>query len=54
MDSPIKKAFMISQRIFFALLTIAFITSCNKKENNVGETEIAKWQHGKRAAISLT
>lgn len=42
------------QKILFALSVISLTASCAEKENVVGQTEIAKWQYGKKAAISLT
>ena len=45
---------MISQKILFTLLIVTIVTACTEKESMVGQTEIAKWQYGKKSAISLT
>ncbi|QMU27044.1 polysaccharide deacetylase family protein [Adhaeribacter radiodurans] len=33
---------------------ISIISACNRKEEVIGQTEIANWQYGKKAAVSLT
>lgn len=41
-------------KYFITTLALIFYGSCSEKDGLVGHTEIAKWQHGKKAAISLT
>ena len=36
------------------LFLLVMVLSCSPREDHVGETEISKWQYGKKAAISIT
>lgn len=43
------------QKIFFILGTMLLLTACKEaSDKNIGQTEITKWQGGKKSAISIT
>lgn len=44
---------MLKRLASIAAITV-FICACGSREEMVGQTEIIKWQYGKKAAISLT
>ncbi|MDX2248729.1 MAG: polysaccharide deacetylase family protein [Bacteroidia bacterium] len=44
---------MMAKSIFILMISLLLFFSC-KNEEYVGQTEITKWQYGKKAAVSLT
>ncbi len=40
--------------VALTLFLLVMVPSCSPREDHVGETEISKWQYGKKAAISIT
>lgn len=44
----------MKHRIVAAAAFMFLLTACSQKEENIGQTEITKWQDGKNAAVSLT
>jgi len=45
---------MISKKLMPALILFLFTLSGTDRDNRVGQTEILKWQDGKKSAVSLT
>ncbi|MDO1450901.1 polysaccharide deacetylase family protein [Rhodocytophaga aerolata] len=41
-------------KIIFVIAFVCLLNACTTHENKFGETEITKWAHGKKGAISLT
>jgi peptidoglycan/xylan/chitin deacetylase (PgdA/CDA1 family) len=49
-----QKITIVIKRVFFMCVGISLINACSSEKNTIGQTEICKWQYGKRGAVSIT
>ena len=45
---------IITQSLFFMLLSAISVNQANGQGNTIGQTSVMKWQYGKRGAVSIT
>lgn len=48
------KITIILKRVFFICVGISLISACSTQKNTIVQTEVCKWQDGKRGAVSIT